>query len=70
MLIGGLFEWILGNSFPAIVFLSFSGFWLTFGATLNPSFAAFSSYAAPDAASPSEGLETTGFNASFGMLAL
>ncbi|KAM5341497.1 hypothetical protein ACJ41O_014528 [Fusarium nematophilum] len=66
MLISGIMEWVLGNSFPSIVFCSFGGFWLSFAGTLNPSFAAFSSYAPPDAASPAEGMATRGFNASLG----
>lgn len=70
MFIGGLLEWVLGNSFPSIVFLSFSGFWFTFGATLNPSFAAFASYAPADATSVAEGLQTQGFNAGFGFFLL
>lgn len=65
MTVGGLLEWILGNSFPAVVFTSFGTFWLSYGGVLNPSFAAFSSYAkaGEDGA---EGLQTTGFNASLG----
>ncbi|KAM0325823.1 hypothetical protein ACHAQA_007125 [Verticillium albo-atrum] len=70
MFLGGLLEWILGNTFPAVVFLTFSAFWFTFGATLNPSFAAFASYAPPDATSVAEGLQTRGFNASFGFFLL
>lgn len=67
MTLGGLLEWILGNSFSAVVFCSFGTFWLSYGGVLNPSFAAFSSYAgANDAAA--EGLQTTGFNASLGEL--
>ncbi|KAK2004399.1 GPR1/FUN34/YaaH-class plasma membrane protein [Colletotrichum falcatum] len=67
MFVGGLLEWVLGNTFPSVVFLTFSAFWFTFGATLNPSFAAFSSYAPAGAASGAAGLTTQGFNASFGM---
>lgn len=66
MFVGGLLEWVLGNTFPSVVFLTFSSFWFTFGATLNPSFAAFSSYAPANATSGAEGLTTQGFNASFG----
>lgn len=67
MTLGGLLEWVLGNSFPAVVFCSFGTFWLSYGGVLNPSFAAFSSYAGvgDDA---TEGLQTTGFNASLGEL--
>lgn len=28
---GGIGEWILGNTFPAVVFFTFGGFWATFG---------------------------------------
>lgn len=64
--IGGLMEWILGNTFPAIVFFTFGTFWLSFGGILSPSFSAFASYAPPEAKSPTEGLMTPGFNASLG----
>lgn len=65
MTLGGLLEWILGNSFPAVVFCTFGTFWLSYGGVLNPSFAAFSSFAGEDEAG-AEGLKTTGFNASLG----
>lgn len=67
MIIGGILEWVLGNSFSATVFCSFGGFWFSYGASLIPAFAAYASYAPPDATSPAEGLATTGFNASYGM---
>ncbi|KAF6816467.1 gpr1 fun34-class plasma membrane protein [Colletotrichum musicola] len=70
MFVGGLLEWVLGNTFPSVVFTTFGAYWLSFGATLNPSFAAFSSYAPPGAASGAEGLATKGFNASFGFFTL
>ncbi len=38
MLIGAIFELILGNTFPAVTFASFSAFWFTFASTLVPSF--------------------------------
>lgn len=56
MLVGGVLEWVLGNSFPSVVFCTFGGFWFCYGATLIPSFAAFAPYAPLDA----------GFNASLG----
>lgn len=65
MTLGGLLEWILGNSFPALVFTSFGTFWMSYGGVLNPSFAAFSSYAGANEAG-TEGLKTPGFNASLG----
>ncbi|KAK2054722.1 GPR1/FUN34/YaaH-class plasma membrane protein [Colletotrichum caudatum] len=70
MFVGGLLEWVLGNTFPSVVFFTFSAFWFTFGATLNPSFAAFSSYAPAGATSGAAGLATRGFNASFGFITL
>lgn len=33
---GAIGEWILGNTFPAVIFFTFGGFWGTFGATLMP----------------------------------
>ncbi len=65
MLLGAIGEWVLGNTFPAIVFSTFGAFWLTFASTLRPSFDAFSNYAPPGEAATA-GLETQGFNASFG----
>ncbi|KAK2626357.1 hypothetical protein QTJ16_004619 [Diplocarpon rosae] len=66
MLLGGFLEFILGNTFPFIVFMSFGAFWLSFAATLQPFYAASASYAPNPATSPAEGLATVGFNASFG----
>lgn len=65
MTLGSVLEWILGNTFPAVVFATFGTFWLSFGGTLSPSFAAFASYA-PPGQDATAGLETPGFNASFG----
>ncbi|KAH8662580.1 hypothetical protein BX600DRAFT_437959 [Xylariales sp. PMI_506] len=70
MLIGGLLEFFLGNTFPSVVFSSFGAFWLTFGGTLVPSFYAYGLYAPADATSEAAGLATQGFNASFGFFAL
>lgn len=64
MFIGALLEWILGNTFPAVVFSVFGTFWLAYAGVLNPSFAAFSSYAPLNATSPADGLVSEGFNAS------
>ncbi|KND94246.1 Protein alcS [Tolypocladium ophioglossoides CBS 100239] len=61
--LGGILEWILGKTFPAVVFTVFGTFWLAYAGTLDPSFAAFASYAPPDSTSPAAGLTTQGFNA-------
>jgi succinate-acetate transporter protein len=68
LIISGLLEFFLGNTFPFVVFMSFGAFWLTFAITLQPSYGAFSSYAPPTATSPAAGMATKGFNASFGKL--
>jgi uncharacterized protein len=41
---GGIGEWILGNTFPSVVFFTFGGFWGAFGATLTPFFNAVAAY--------------------------
>uniref|UniRef100_A0A8H7KCH5 Protein alcS n=1 Tax=Bionectria ochroleuca TaxID=29856 RepID=A0A8H7KCH5_BIOOC len=65
MFLSGIFEWVLGNSFPATVFCSFGGFWFSFGGILNPSFGAYSFYAT-DPQKPTTGLANAKFNASLG----
>jgi len=69
MIIGGLGEFILGNTFPFVVFTSFGGFWLTFGSTLQPVYYAYGAYA-PAGQPEAAGLTTIGFNASFGFFTL
>lgn len=70
MIIGGFLEFILGNTFPFVVFSSFGAFWLTFAATLQPFYSAYGSYAPANATSAAEGLTTVGFTASFGFFLL
>ncbi|EGU73934.1 hypothetical protein FOPG_17832 [Fusarium oxysporum f. sp. conglutinans race 2 54008] len=70
MMLSGIMDWILGNSYTAAVFTSFGGFFLSFGGILHPAFAAYASYAPPDAKSPAEGFVTRGFNASLGFFML
>ena len=81
MIVGGVLEWLIGNTFPSVVFTSFGmslearpaitvtdrqpgAFWLTFGGTLQPFYNAYGAYSTTS--NPAEGLETVGFNASFG----
>ncbi|KAJ8109594.1 hypothetical protein OPT61_g7342 [Boeremia exigua] len=61
MVLGGVGEWILGNTFPFVVFTSFGAFWLGYGATLVPEYGAYANYADPSTTG-STGLETVGFN--------
>jgi len=61
MILGGLGEWILGNTFPFVVFCSFGAFWLGFAATLQPFYNSYAAYADPSVEG-STGLESVGFN--------
>ncbi|CAK7233971.1 hypothetical protein SBRCBS47491_008790 [Sporothrix bragantina] len=63
MFVSGLLEWVLGNSFPSIVFCSVGCFWFSFGGILCPSFGTYGFYAAPGEAA-STGLAAPGFNSS------
>ncbi|CAK7200226.1 hypothetical protein SEUCBS139899_002917 [Sporothrix eucalyptigena] len=63
MFFSGLLEWVLGNSFPSIVFCSYGCFWFTFGGILCPSFGAYEFYASSGEAAAS-GLLAPGFNSS------
>lgn len=65
LLFASFLEWVLGNTFPSVVFSSYGAFFLSFAGTLTPSFNAFGAYA-PAGEDPSSGLATQGFNASFG----
>ncbi|KAK7568714.1 hypothetical protein IWX91DRAFT_373988 [Phyllosticta citricarpa] len=69
MLLGAIGEWVLGNSFPCVVFMSFSGFWMSLGATLTPDFNAYGAFAT-DPSNPASGMQTVGFNSGFGFLML
>lgn len=70
MTVGGFLEFILGNTFPFVVFMSFGAFWLAYGATLQPFYNAYGAYAPPTSTgapgNPAAGLESVGFNASLG----
>ncbi|KAF2433583.1 GPR1/FUN34/YaaH-class plasma membrane protein [Tothia fuscella] len=64
MILGSLGEWIIGNTFPFVVFGSFGAYWLAFAATLQPAYNAWGAYT-PDPTEPSLGLTSVGFRASF-----
>ncbi|KAL8853748.1 MAG: hypothetical protein Q9221_001391 [Calogaya cf. arnoldii] len=73
MILGSIGEWIIGNTFPFVVFGTFGAFWLAFGGTLVPSFNAYGAYvtdpevAAHNMGNPGNpaGLEVPAFNAGF-----
>ncbi|KAJ5511717.1 hypothetical protein N7453_003820 [Penicillium expansum] len=64
LLVGGLLECIIGNTFSSVVFMSFACFYLTLATTLQPFYNAYAAYS-PSPSDPTAGLETEGFNASF-----
>lgn len=67
LLIASLLEWLMGNSFPSVVFAAYGAFFFSFAGTMTPSFAAFSSYALYGE-DPMSGLRSQSFNASFGWI--
>lgn len=69
MILGAFLEFILGNTFPFVVFGSFGAFWLTFAATLTPMYNASGAYA-PDPTKTYEGASTAGFASTFGFFTL
>jgi len=69
MFLGGLGEWVLGNTFPSVVFGSFGAFWMAFGLTLMPYIGSFADYST-NPANPALGLQTAGFNASWAFFLL
>lgn len=69
MMVGGFLEFIIGNTFPFVVFTSFGAFWLTLASTLQPFYYAYGLYA-PAGQPETAGLSTSGFTASFGFFFL
>ena len=66
-IIGSVMEWIIGNTFPFVVFGSYGAFWLALGATLQPSYNAEAAYTSGlTGAEAATG--TAEFLSSFGML--
>ncbi|KFZ02700.1 hypothetical protein V500_00016 [Pseudogymnoascus sp. VKM F-4518 (FW-2643)] len=64
MVIAGIFECLLGNTFPFVVSCGFGGFWFTMGSTLSPGFGSYAAYT-PELNTPTLGLTAPGFLASF-----
>jgi uncharacterized protein len=62
MILGSFLEFILGNTFPFVVFGSFGAFWLTFAATLTPYYNASIAY---DPTNPAASSASPGFAATF-----
>ncbi|KAL1594374.1 hypothetical protein SLS60_010134 [Paraconiothyrium brasiliense] len=64
MILGSLGEFLIGNTFPFVVFGSFGAFWLGWAATLQPFYNAYGAYSTTD--NPADGLATVGFRSSYG----
>ncbi|KAF2260725.1 GPR1/FUN34/YaaH-class plasma membrane protein-like protein [Lojkania enalia] len=56
-------QWIIGNTFPFVVFGAFGAFWLGWAATLQPFYNAYGAYSTTDV--PADGLNTVGFRSSY-----
>ncbi|KAF2443270.1 hypothetical protein P171DRAFT_58848 [Karstenula rhodostoma CBS 690.94] len=63
MILGSLGEFLIGNTFPFVVFGSFGAFWLGWAATLQPFYNAYGAYSTTDVAA--DGLATVGFRSSY-----
>ncbi|KAJ7181453.1 GPR1/FUN34/yaaH family-domain-containing protein, partial [Mycena crocata] len=57
MTIGGVMEWVLGNTFPFVVFASFGGFWFSLGVLFDPSKQIASAFTEETTASFNHGIQ-------------
>jgi len=67
-----IMEWIIGNTFPCVVFGTFGGFWISYGILVQPTFDLAASFApATDASNgitaAAAGAATRQYNAGLGM---
>ena len=62
MVLGSVLEWILGNTFPFVVFGSFGAFWLALASTLTPFYNAAIAYQPEE---PATAVTNPTFNATF-----
>ncbi|KAJ5539708.1 hypothetical protein N7513_008040 [Penicillium frequentans] len=67
LLIGSILEFILGNTFPCVVFGTIGGFWFAFAATMIPSFNAAAPYSA-STTDTAAGLASAGFMNTYAFL--
>ncbi|KAF2239374.1 hypothetical protein EV356DRAFT_502427 [Viridothelium virens] len=67
-IVGGIMEWILGNTFICVVLNTYGAFWLSYGTSLQPFYNTAGFYSsnpgAADAASQLEGMKTPAYMAS------
>ncbi|KAL1966040.1 hypothetical protein VTN77DRAFT_4980 [Rasamsonia byssochlamydoides] len=69
LVISGLLEFVLGNTFPCVVFGTFGGFWLAFACTLQPATNAAAPYS-PSGTSTMQGLTSPEFMNTYAFLFL
>ncbi|KAL5529147.1 hypothetical protein ACEPAG_5121 [Sanghuangporus baumii] len=67
-----IMEWLIGNTFPSVVFGTFGGFWTAYGIIIQPSFGVAASFAPAEAASNSvtaaaAGAATRQYNSGLGL---
>ncbi|KAK9467065.1 GPR1/FUN34/yaaH family-domain-containing protein [Lipomyces arxii] len=65
LVLSGIFEFFLGNTFSFVVFCAFGGFWFSFAGTLIPAFNSVGAYS-PTGDNQVLGIVTPRFQASFG----
>ncbi|CAK4030931.1 related to GPR1 and Fun34p [Lecanosticta acicola] len=65
MWIGGFLEFLLGNTFPFLVFMSFGSFYCSYGTTLVSAFDSFAHFSPDPENDPFAGLKSPEFNASY-----
>lgn len=70
LFVAGIFEWVLGNTFTFVVFITFAGFYWSYGATLAPAFAVAASYDPAGAGSAAAGAASPAFDNAIGMYLL
>jgi len=67
LLITSILEFILGNTFPCVVFGTIGGFWFAFAATMIPAFNAAAPYS-PSTTDTAAGLSSAGFMNTYAFL--
>ncbi|KAI5124524.1 hypothetical protein M0805_003048 [Coniferiporia weirii] len=70
--LASIMEWLIGNTFPCVVFGTFGGFWISYGVAIQPTFGLAASFAPASDASNSitaaaAGAMTREYNAGLGM---
>ncbi|OQV06849.1 hypothetical protein CLAIMM_11367 [Cladophialophora immunda] len=68
--IGSVLEWIVGNTFPFVVFGAFGAFWLAFGITLTPFYNAEGAFTANATTEAEKAAGVASFQASLGFFLL